>query len=266
MTRSDKHAQFVALHDRSALLVLPNAWDAASAKLMADAGAKAVATTSSGVANALGYPDGNKLPKALAIAAVERVVAAVAVPVSADVEAGYSDDPDEVAAFVSAICGAGAVGINLEDGTQPPHLLAAKIAAIRARLTATGTPLFINARVDPFLHGHDAPLKEAIRRAQMYLKAGASGIFVPGIVAPDDIRTLCAEVLAPVNVLLRPTLTATPGELFGLGVARLSAGHMIYSAAMGFALKAAQKFLQRGDYKTLYDNAIPREVSQRLFT
>lgn len=264
MSRADHHAAFAKLHDRSALLMLPNAWDAASAKLMADAGAKAVATTSSGVANVLGYPDGNKLPTRLVIEAVARIVKAVDLPVSADTEEGFSENPDEVAELVSALAEAGAIGINLEDGVKPPELLAAKIEAIRARLKATGVPLFINARVDPYLRGHDTPLKEALRRAALYLNAGADGIFVPGIVKPDEIKALCVEVKAPVNVLLRPGLPS-PAELFALGVTRLSAGHMIYSAAMGFARKAARGFLEGGDYRPIFENAIPREVNLRLF-
>lgn len=265
MTRADRHAAFARLHDRSSLFILPNAWDAASARLIADVGAKAIATTSSGVANVLGYPDGNKLPVTLVIEAIQRVVAAVEIPVTADIEEGFSENPSDVADLVSAVAEAGAVGINLEDGVKPPELLVAKIEAIRARLDATGTPLFINARVDPYLRGHETPLKEALRRAPHYLKAGANGIFVPFISKPDEIRTLCTEVAAPVNVLLRPGLPPA-AELFQLGVARFSAGHMIYSAAMGFVRKAAQGFLETGETGPIFENAMPREVSQRLFS
>jgi 2-methylisocitrate lyase-like PEP mutase family enzyme len=261
MSRADRHAAFVKLHDRSALLRLPNAWDAASAKVVVHAGAKAVATTSSGVANALGYPDGNKLPRDMAVAAVSRIVNAVAVPVSADIEEGFGDTPEEVAETVSQVVDAGAVGINLEDGVKPPELLAAKIEAIRARLGAE--PLFINARIDVWLRGHADPLNEALRRAELYLKAGASGIFVPAIAKPDDIRTVCKTVPAPINVLLWQSLPG-PSELFDLGVARLSAGGRITAAALGATLKAATAFLAQDDYAAVRENALPPDV--RLFS
>jgi len=261
MSRTERHAAFVKLHERSELLRLPNAWDAASAKIVVHAGAKAVATTSSGVANALGYPDGNKLPLDMAVAAVSRVVKAVEVPVSADIEEGFGDTPEQAADSTAQFVKAGAVGINIEDGVKPPELLAAKIEAIRARLG--GEPLYINARVDVWLRGHADPLAEALRRAELYLKAGASGIFVPAIAKPDDIRAVCMGVAAPINVLLWPALPA-PSELFELGVARLSAGGRITAAALGATLKAASSFLSDDEYAGVHALGLPRDI--RLFS
>lgn len=260
MSRADRYEAFLKLHDRSTLLRLPNAWDAASARLVVRAGARAVATTSSGVANALGYPDGNKLPRDMAIAAVARVVNAVDVPVSADIEEGFGETPAEVADTVAQVAAVGAVGINIEDAVKPPEFLASRIAAIRGRLA--GEPLYINARIDTWLRGHPDPLNEALKRADLYLGAGASGIFVPAIAKEDDIRTVCEAIAAPINVLLWPGLP-DPAELASLGVARLSAGGGIASAALGAAYKAATAFLSGDDYAAVRENALPRDV--RLF-
>lgn len=262
MSRNERHAAFARLHDRSALLRLPNAWDAATAKVVVHAGAKAVATTSSGVATALGYPDGNKLPRDMAVAAVARIVKAVDVPVSADIEEGFGETPGEAAETVARIAEAGAVGINIEDGIRPPELLAAKIEAIRKRLGAE--PLYINARIDVWLRGHGDPLNEALRRADLYLAAGASGIFLPAITKPDDIRTACRSVKAPVNVLMWPDLP-TPSELFRQGVARLSAGGGITWAALGAAHRAAAAFLTQDEYGAVREGALPREAIAQLF-
>lgn len=263
MSRNDRYTQFVKLHDRSRLLILPNAWDAASARVMADAGATAVATTSSGVANALGYPDGNKLPREMAIDAVARVAQAVDVPVTADIEEGFGETPDEVADTVAAIAEAGAIGINIEDGMKAPELLAARIEAIKARQAATGAPVFVNARIDAYLRGHATPFEETLRRVPLYLKAGADGIFVPAAVKPDEIRRLCAEIAAPVN-LLQWTGLPPASELPALGVARLSAGGALFYAAMGLAHRAAAAFLS-GDAGTIGENRLPRETVSKLF-
>lgn len=260
MSRTDRYEAFLKLHDRTTLLRLPNAWDAASARLVVHAGAKAVATTSSGVANALGYADGNKLPRDMALAAVARIVNAVDVPVSADIEEGFGETPADVAETVAQVAATGVVGINIEDAVKPPEFLASRIEAIRARLS--GEPLYINARIDTWLRGHPDPLKETLRRAELYLKAGASGIFVPAIAKPDDIHTVCEAISAPINVLLWPGLPG-PAELAALGVARLSAGGGIASAALGAAYKAATAFLSSGDYAAVRENALPRDI--RLF-
>jgi 2-methylisocitrate lyase-like PEP mutase family enzyme len=259
MTRTDLHAAFAAMHDRSRLLILPNAWDAASARMAAHAGARAIATTSAGVANVLGYADGNHVPRDEAIDALARIVKSVAVPVSGDMEEGFGETPDAVADTAARVAATGAVGVNIEDGMKPAERLAANIAAVKARMSADNTLLWINARIDPYVRGHESPLKEAIRRAGLYLAAGADSIFVPGIIRPDEIATLTKAVNAPVNVLLRPGLPA-PAALFDLGVARLSAGHMIYSAAMDFTLNAARSFLESQDYAPILDNALPADI------
>ena len=186
MTTAD---DFRRLHAEG-VLVLPNAWDAASARLVERAGAAAVATTSGAVAWSLGVPDGDRLPLELLAGAVERIAAAVAVPVTADVESGGPD----VAATVRAVLDAGAVGINIEDGggAVEPHR-----DRVAAASEAGGRDLFVNARIDLYLFGIGEPdgrLAETIARAGVYAEAGADGIFVPGVTDLDVLRRLVAEI------------------------------------------------------------------------
>ncbi|KPF79245.1 hypothetical protein IP88_02240 [alpha proteobacterium AAP81b] len=241
---SNAFSRFAALHDD--LLILANAWDAGSARLIAAAGAPAIATTSAGVAWSLGYPDGDALPVDLYLGVVGAIVAAVEVPVSADIEGGYSDDPAVVAAHVARFVEAGVVGINIEDGGGTPDLLAAKIAAIRA---AVGEALFINARCDVWLRGlapgnpMEGPMAEFLARAQLYADAGASGIFAPGLA---DIAAIPVAVTGchglPLNLLARPGV-AEAAELHRLGVRRLSAGSGITQAVYGLTQRLTQAFL-----------------------
>ncbi|TRW14712.1 isocitrate lyase/PEP mutase family protein [Glacieibacterium frigidum] len=243
-------AEFRALHDGPAPLILVNAWDAGSAKLMASLGAKAIATTSAAVAWAHGWPDGDTMPWELLLTSLRAIVGAVDVPVSADVEGGFSDDPAAVADLVAAVVDTGAVGINIEDGSSPPDLLCAKIASIRSRC---GDALFVNARTDVYLRGLAAPdarLTETQRRAKLYTAAGADGLFVPGVTDEYDIATLAAGTALPLNVLARPGL---PGALAlsALGVRRLSAGSGVAEAAWAAVRAKATAFLSDGDSDAL---------------
>lgn len=234
---------FRDLH-RSGLLILPNAWDAASAAIVRAAGVKAVATTSAGVAWALGYPDGASPPKNLLVEAVARIVAVAGVPVSADIEGGFSDDPVEAAAFAADMVQAGAVGINIEDGAGSAEALAVKIAAIRA---AVGPDLFINARCDLWLRSigvAETRMDEAQRRAALYRDAGADGLFMPGVVDAPTISALVA-IGMPLNLLARPNLPGA-AELETLGVRRLSAGSNLAAAAYRTADMLTREFLADG--------------------
>ncbi|CAN5327208.1 isocitrate lyase/phosphoenolpyruvate mutase family protein [soil metagenome] len=233
----------------SGLLILPNAWDAASAVVSVRAGAKAVATTSAGIAWALGWPDGavgsEAPPESELLAAVARIVRAAGdVPVSADVEAGFSDDAGEAAAFVRRAAATGVAGINLEDGAGSAELLADKIAAIRALI---GSELFINARCDLWLRGIgpvEGRLEEAARRARLYREAGADGLFIAGATEVETIRALVGFGL-PLNLLARPGLPDAAG-LEALGVRRLSAGSNIAAAAYQTAETLTRGFLSDG--------------------
>ena len=261
-------ATFRDLHAPGSLLILPNAWDAGSARLIEDCGAAAIATTSSGVAWARGYPDGNALPPRVLAAAVAEIARVIRVPLSADVEAGYSDDPRAVAETVAAVIGAGAVGINLEDGAGTPDLLCAKIEAVKAAAAKAGVDLFVNARTDVFLKRLVPPeraVDETIERAKRYRAAGCDGIFVPALAEPAAIRAVVAGVAPlPANVMAYPGLPAAAG-LRELGVRRLSAGAAVASAALGRARSRARAFLADGVSEALFDESVEYGPTNALF-
>lgn len=238
---------FHALHG-SGLLILPNAWDAASTALSIAAGARAVATTSAGVAWALGWPDAAQPPKAELLGALARMVRVAGdTPVSADIEGGFSDDPKAAAGFARRTWETGAVGINIEDGDGTAERLADKIAAIRAEV---GPELFVNARCDLWLMGIgpvEGRLEEAVRRAALYRTAGASGLFMPGVTDTETIRVL-VDLGLPLNLLARPALPDAQG-LKALGVRRLSAGSNIAAVAYASADRLTRGFLATGDSK-----------------
>ncbi|KQN87211.1 isocitrate lyase/PEP mutase family protein [Arthrobacter sp. Leaf69] len=226
-------ATFRELHHTGAPLLLPNAWDVGSALAFASAGYPAVGTTSFGIAASAGLPDGGRSSKAVTAALVNQLCR-LPVHVTADVEDGYADDPAEVADFVTQLAAQGVVGVNLEDSTDghlvDPAAFAEKVAAVKRRSPA----LFINARVDNIWFGEQATVDAVLLRARAYADAGADGIFVPGLVVPEDIRTITAGIGLPVNVLAHPSLTVA--ELGELGVRRVSSGSLPYRAAVDAAV------------------------------
>lgn len=251
----DDVALFRSLHHGARVLALPNAWDAASAALFRRAGAAAIATTSAGVAWAAGYPDGDALPQEELLAAVRSVCRAAAdVPVSADIEGGYSDDPAVVAELAALLRVQGVSGVNLEDGTSAPDVLARKIEAVKRTLRERGGDIFINARTDVLLHklesGEEA-LRETISRVQLYERAGADGVFVPFLTDPEAIRAVSAATSLPLNVLALPGL-APMRELYDSGVRRLSAGSALVKLALGEARRSAIAFVRDDDIESLF--------------
>lgn len=238
---------FRLLH-REGLLLLPNAWDAGSARLLENAGAKAIATTSAGVSWSHGYADGGHLPVEGALSAAAEIVRAVRVPVTVDCEAGYSNEPGAVADFVVRVLDLGAVGINLEDGREPPDLLCAKIEAVKRASSRAGLEVFVNARVDVVLHGlveKQHQVAETLARAARYEAAGADGIFVPRLSDPAEIRTVATAVRLPLNVLFGAAMPSS-SELLALGVRRLTVGAELARAAFGRARALAAQFLASG--------------------
>jgi 2-methylisocitrate lyase-like PEP mutase family enzyme len=237
------------LHRAPEPLILPNAWDVASARAVERAGAAAVATTSSGVAEALGYPDGEATPAAEMFAAVARISAAVSVPVTADLEAGYGLAADEL---VDRLLDAGAVGLNLEDTDHAgdPHLLevgaaAERIHAVRSAADDAAVPVVINARIDSFLRGSggpDAQLDDALRRGRAYLAAGADCIYPIWLTDAKGIERLVRELQAPVNVLLRPGAPDV-ARLAALGVRRISVGGGLARHALAHTEELARQVL-----------------------
>jgi 2-methylisocitrate lyase-like PEP mutase family enzyme len=250
MTASTETAArtFRHLHDGPALLLLPNCWDAGSARLLESLGARAIATTSAGLAWSNGYPDGDAIPVERLVAAVRAIARVVKVPLSVDAEGGYSDDPAAVGEAVAALIGAGAVGINLEDGRGSPDLLAGKIDLVKKAAARDGVDLFVNARTDVYLKGlvpEPARVTETLTRAQRYKDAGADGLFVPALVVPQEIRAITSGAGLPVNVLAWPKLPPA-SELEALGVRRLSAGSSLAENAFARASELAAAFLREG--------------------
>lgn len=262
------------LHHAAHILVLPNAWDAASARIFEEAGFPAVATTSGGVANSLGYSDGENIPREEMLDAVRRIAAAVSVPVSADMEAGYADSASGVAETASAVLAAGAVGMNFEDGTRNPakplaalELQIEKIRAIRQAANSLGVHLVLNARTDVFLAQVGEPASragEAIRRASAYRVAGADCLFVPGVADPEIISMLVRSIQGPVNILAGPATPPAP-ELERLGVARLSTGSGPMRAALTTTREIARVLRETGDASRFFKSAITHADSNRLF-
>jgi 2-methylisocitrate lyase-like PEP mutase family enzyme len=263
----DTARKFHELHRGPEILRLPNAWDAGSARQIESLGAKAIATTSAGVAWAHGYPDGDDLPLEMLIATVREVARVVSIPVSADIEGGYSDDPREVGDVVAAVIDAGAVGINLEDGGGPPDLLVAKIEQARAAAERAGVELFVNARTDVYLRGlasGEAAVEETTRRARLYADAGADGVFAPGAVEPGEIRALAAAIDRPLNVLARPGLPDA-AALQALGVRRLSAGSGICQSLYGQTKRLTEGFLKDGASEPMSEGAMAYPEINALF-
>jgi 2-methylisocitrate lyase-like PEP mutase family enzyme len=236
---------FADLHHGDAPFLLPNAWDVASALLLADAGFPAVATTSLGVTAAAGLPDGAGAGRELTIALAGQLVPRLAVPLSVDLEGGYAEDPGDVAALCRELADLGVAGINLEDGLDDGRLRTVEQHSAVIDAVATGAPgLFINARTDTYWRGVGAEqerLDETIRRLLAYREAGASGVFVPGLSDLGGIAQVTSTVPLPLNVLWQPGVALS--ELATVGVARVSTGSGLYLRALTTALAAANDAL-----------------------
>lgn len=242
------------------VLVLPNAWDAGSAAVIAAAGAAAIATTSGGVSWSAGRGDGQQLTRDQMTEAARRVVGAVTVPVTVDAEGGYGPAPADVAATVRALVAVGAAGVNLEDSRAPGGPLfdaaeqAARLAAAREAAAAAGLPdLVVNARTDVFLFGIGAAegrLEAVLARAEAYARAGADGLFVPGLLDLEALRALCAASPLPVNAMAGPD-GPTVAELAGAGVRRISVGTALAQSAYTAAHRAAAEILGQGTFTSL---------------
>jgi 2-methylisocitrate lyase-like PEP mutase family enzyme len=248
-----------ALH-AAGVLILPNAWDAASAAVIALAGAQAIATTSGGIAWSLGCCDGQRLTRAEMTERVREIVAAVTIPVTADIEGGYGPGPEDVALTVEAVIGVGAVGVNIEDARAPggplfdPAEQAARIQAARATSASAGLPeLFINARTDVFLNSVGVPgaqLDDVLARCFAYAETGADSLFVPGLTDLQVITELARTSPLPVNVMAGPGAPLV-AELAAAGVRRVSLGTAITQAAYTLAMRTATEVLTTGGYAAL---------------
>lgn len=252
----ERATRFRVLHAPGELLLLANCWDAASARLIESCGAPAVATTSAGVAWAHGYPDGDALPTSLLVQAIAEIVRVLSVPLTVDVEGGYSADPAAVGETIAAVIDAGAAGINIEDGTAPPELLCAKIETAKRVAARAGVDLFVNARTDVFrgLVPPEQAVAVTIERARRYRESGCDGVFTPGAADPAAIRALVEGIPLPLNIMVFAGVPS-PAQLRELGVRRVSAGSAIAQAAYGLTRRATAAFLDEGRYDPMIDGA-----------
>jgi 2-methylisocitrate lyase-like PEP mutase family enzyme len=269
---SERAERFRDLHRGPELFVLPNAWDVPSARVFEEAGFAAVATSSAGVMVSLGYPDGETIPRAEYVAAVRRIAAKLAVPLSADVVAGFGPTPREVVETVRSVVDAGAVGINLEDrdpvteGLLPLPSQLEKIGAIRDFAEASGVPLVVNARTDALGWGPGPPearWDEATRRCRAYREAGADCVYPMRLVDRNEIAAFVREVPGPVNVMIRPGLPSL-AELARLGVRRVSFGPSASYAALGLLRRVGWEIREEGSFRLLVDGAISFDELNRL--
>jgi 2-methylisocitrate lyase-like PEP mutase family enzyme len=261
-----KADQLRKLHTTGRILILPNAWDVASARIFEDLGYPAIATTSAGIAASLGYPDGQHISRDEMLDMVGRIARAVHVPVTADLEAGYGPTTDDMVATVKAMATAGAVGMNLEDITgsdESTHVDLAtqieKIRAIRRAGESIGVPLVLNARTDIYLMPigpAETRFDRTVERLRAYRQAGADCLFAPGVKDADTIAKLVRAIDGPLNILLSagaPTIR----ELEQMGVARASAGSGVMRASLGYARRVARELLEAGTYNSMLDGAVP---------
>ncbi|HEX4533712.1 MAG TPA: isocitrate lyase/phosphoenolpyruvate mutase family protein [Rhizomicrobium sp.] len=256
-SQKESFETFRSLQGPGKFLVLPNGWDAASARMVQEAGAQAIATSSAALAWCHGYADGETMPRDVVMTATREVLRVVNLPVTVDSEAGYSADPAKVAEHVMLLIDLGVAGINLEDGQDAPELVVSKIKAIKAAAKAKGTDIFINARADVYLANlvpDDAKLAELIRRGKLYAQAGADGFFAPAMTKIEDIGKVVREVDLPVNILL---MRATPplAQMKEAGVRRISAGALIGRAAYGKAVRAVKILLDEGKGDAIFETS-----------
>lgn len=253
------------LHASPRILVLPNAWDVLSARIVEELGFPAVATTSAGVANSLGYPDGQRISRQEMLQVVSRIARAVRVPVTADLEAGYGLRPQDMKDTVKELVAAGGVGLNLEDVTgddESTHvemgLQTEKISAIRDAGASLGVPVVINARTDVYLMPIgpvETRFERTVERLRAYRKAGADCLFVPGLRDAETIASIVKAAEAPVNILLQPG-GASLAELQKMGVARASIGSGLMRAALGTARRIAKALMELQDHTPLLEGAM----------
>jgi 2-methylisocitrate lyase-like PEP mutase family enzyme len=264
--QAERADRFRKLHHGPRILALPNAWDAASARILEEAGYPAIATSSAAVAFSLGYPDGQRISRDEMLEAVARITRGVRVPVTADMESGYGTTVKEIMETAKAVIAAGVIGMNLEDVTgddESSHvdlpLQVEKIRAIKEAALSAGVPIVLNARTDIYL----MPIGEAttrfertVERLRAYRQAGADCVFAPGVSDRDTIARLVKEVGAPLNILISagcPSLA----ELEKIGVARVSAGSAVMRATLGLVRRIGKELKEAGTYDSLFAGAIP---------
>ena len=271
--QAEKAEQFRKLHQGPPILVLPNAWDVASARILEELGYPAIATTSAGVAFSLGYPDGQRISRDQMLEVVARIAHAVRVPVTADMEAGYGTSVKDMIETTKAVIASGAIGMNLEDVTGDDEssqvdtaLQVEKIRAIRKTASSLGVPLVLNARTDIYLMPigpAETRLDRTVERLRGYRQAGADCLFAPGVREGETIRKLVGAIEGPLNILLMPDGPSL-GELEKMGVARASAGSAVMRATLSLVQRFGKELMQTGSCDFLFDGTIPHADVNRL--
>lgn len=260
-----KAGQLRSLHLGARAVVFPNVWDVTSARVVEELGYPAIATTSAGIANALGYVDGQNISRDEMLQVVELIVDAVKVPVSADMEAGYAKSSLEMNDTAQALIRAGAVGLNLEDSEEEESRLVdlslqlEKIKALRQASSDFGVSLVVNARTDAYWWKGADPktrMRETVQRANAFREAGADCIFVPGLWEIEEIKIFLRESPGPLNVLAVPQ-SPSIAQLESVGVRRVSIGSGGYRTAMGMMRKLAKEMMEQGTYRPIEEHAIP---------
>jgi 2-methylisocitrate lyase-like PEP mutase family enzyme len=270
----DKATQFLERHRGPGALVLPNAWDVASARIFEEAGFAAIATTSAGVAFSLGYPDGQRIPREEMIARIGRIARAVKIPVTGDVEGGYGATAYDAARTTRELIQAGAVGMNLEDASGNPaeplldlSVAVEKIKAARETAAQLRVPIVVNARTDVYLLPGAQPgtgYYETHRRLIAYRDAGADCVFAPGLKDPETIGRLVRDLQCPVNILAVSGTLSVP-ELEKLGVARVSLGSGPIRATFRLLQRLAEELKATGTYSAL-EGAVPHAEMNRIMS
>jgi len=273
--QAEKAEKFRKLHHGPRLLLLPNAWDVASARILEECGHPAIATTGAGIAYSLGHPDGQRISRGEMLEVVGRIARAVRVPVTADLEAGYGTTIKDMAATVKAAIDAGAIGMNLEDVTGDDEssqvaipLQVEKIRAVRETAKSLGVPFVLNARTDSYLMPigpEPTRFERTVERLRAYRDAGADCLFAPGLYDRDTIAKLVKSLEAPLNILANPACPPL-AELEKIGVARVSAGSGIMRAAMGAVQRIGKEMLETRSCETMFAGAMPYIELQRMMT
>jgi len=271
-SQTNKAIEFRQLHRGPGVLILPNAWDVASARIFEEAGFPALATTSAGIAFSLGYPDGQHIPREEMMARIGRIARAVQVPLTADIESGYGPSPEDAAKTTRELIHAGAVGMNLEDGSSNPdrplidlQLAVEKIKATREAAMQMRAQIVVNARTDVYLlpgGNPDADYSEALRRLVAFRNAGADCVFAPGLKHAETIGRLTKAAECPLNILAVPGAPTIP-ELEKLGVARVSVGSGPMRATLGLLRRLAVELKTSGTYSAM-EGAVPYAEANKL--
>ena len=266
-TVAARRRAFRALHDGPSLFIIPNGWDVVTSRIFEDAGFPAVATSSAAVANALGYPDGNALDVDLHLATIERIVRALNVPVSADVESGYSNDTEALGAFVTRLAATGVAGYNLEDVKREGELYPLDEAIARVRAARSAAPdLFLNARTDVYLMGigpAETRLERTLERLDAFAGAGADGVFVPGVMDAVTIGKLATATRRPLNVLAGAK-SPDAKSLEALGVRRVSVGSGPMRRTLGVLREIAHELREAGTFSYTREPSVPYDELNAL--